>query len=553
MRQINGRTSVVIPTFNHAAYLPDAITSALAQTAPVEVIVVDDGSTDETAAVLERYADRVRVITLPHGGPIAARNAGIDAARGEFLMFLDADDVIAPEKVQAQLEAFTPPIGWVLCDVRIEDAVRNRSENASERYRYPQRNLGGWVRDQLAISNFIPIMAPLVRRSVIGDIRFGDLLPEDWHFWYAVAAIGRMRYLPRVLATYRKRRSGRNTTRRGVAHVSPQDEGGPLLLNLGCGTPGSPSWHPMPGCVNLDLSMGWSFEDGLPQYEDRSVAGITVSHALMYVDERDWPRVFGEFARVLAAGGVIRITEDDTVHPESSRRGGWRGSEPAVTQTSAAIVSAALVDVGLVPYEMSAATSRYRDPAALCQAQHGTPPHVFFVEGVKPANVLFAPHSDDEALFAAFTIIKHRPRVVVCFASTGDYGPTDVRQRESEAAGRELGGVPVEQWAGGDLVTQMRALDARDHPPIVWAPHAHASHPDHVAVSAAAREVFGGRVRWYHTYDVEGKVRRGQPVSHEPEWTWRKLRALACFESQVIHPRANRFFMGDLLEYTEGA
>lgn len=375
---VPGLTSVVIPTYNHAEYLEDAIVSALWQR-PAEVIVVDDGSTDGTDAVLGSFRDQIRVIRLPHGGPSKARNAGIEAARGEFLMFLDADDVIAHDKIAKQLAAFSDEVGWVLCDTRIEDDVRKRVELASERYRYAQRDLGGWIRDQLAASNFIPIHAPLIRRSVLtDDVRFGDKHPEDWHFWYRLASHARVRYIPDVLCTYRKRRGSRNTL--GIPETKPGD---PVLLNLGCGTPGALSWHPMPGCVNLDRSMGWCFEDGLPQYADGTVDGITVSHALMYIDERDWPKVFAEFARVLKPGGVLRVTEDVTDDPASSRFGGWKGSEPAVTLTSRPFVRAAMLTAGLCPVNVDADTTRYRD-RSLIQAQHGAPPDVFFVEGVKP-------------------------------------------------------------------------------------------------------------------------------------------------------------------------
>ena len=556
-----GLTSIIVPAFNHARFLPEALASAFAQTAPVEVLVVDDGSTDDTRNVLARMRQqypRLRVLELAHVGASAARNAGLEAARGEFIQFLDADDLLAPDKVARQLAVLeaSPLVGWVLCDVRIEDAVRGRVELASERYRYPQRNLGGWIREELAPSNFVPIMAPLVRASVLAGIRFGELLPEDWHFWYAVAGSARVAYLPEVLATYRKQRNGRNASRKGVAHVSPDHEAAPpLRLNLGCGTPGTRSWHPIRGCVNLDRSMGWCFEDGLPQYADRAVSGITVSHSLMYVDDRDWPRVFAEFARVLAPGGVIRITEDDTEHPASSRRGGWRGSEPAVAQTSARLVAAALADAGLVPLEVDATTTHYRD-RSLLQAQHGDPPDVFFLEGRRPSAVLFAPHHDDEALFAAFTIYAERPRVVVCYPSARDYGDTPTRRAETLAALRELGGVPSESWMGdggplGDLADQMRLFDELERPAIVWAPHVDASHPEHVRVAQAAGAVFGDRVRWYHTYDASGKVRRGREVAPSADQVAAKLRALACYRSQLEHPRARGFFLADLAEYTE--
>ena len=98
--------SVVIPTYNYAGYVGEAIDSALAQTAPPhEVIVVDDGSTDDTPAVLARYAGRVRVIRQANAGLSAARNAGIRAAGGEWVAFLDSDDAFHPRKLERQLAA----------------------------------------------------------------------------------------------------------------------------------------------------------------------------------------------------------------------------------------------------------------------------------------------------------------------------------------------------------------------------------------------------------------------------------------------------------------
>lgn len=545
--------SILIATYQHAEYLPAALDSALAQTIPCEVIVVDDGSTDGTAAILDRYADRVRVIRLPHGGPSTARNTGIDAATGEFVMLLDADDVIAPDKVEAQLAEFTPDIGWALCDVRIEDEAKQKVTKASVQYRYDDKGIGGWIQPLLRDGNFIPIMSPLVRRSVLSDtIRFDESrVPEDWHFWHAVAGVARVRYLPKVLATYRHRRTGRSRLPKQARAYSPHLTH-PLRLNLGCGTPTTRSWHPIDGMMNLDKSLGWRFEEGLPEFVDRGVAAITVSHALMYVSESDWRGFFAECARVLEPGGVIRITEDVTDDPRSSRHGGWRGSEPAVTLTSAALVRRHMAAAGLVVHDVDSGTTHYRD-TSLIQAQHGAPPHVFFIEGVRQVGVVFAPHNDDETLFAAFTILKHRPAVVVCYGSAGDYGSTPVREAETRDAMTVLGGGPVEQWNGGDLVAQMRAYDERAHPDRVWAPSVRASHADHVAVARAAREVFGDRVIAYHTYDGYGKVREGQPVEHEPAWTSQKLRALARYQSQILHPRANKFFQWDLDEFLERA
>jgi hypothetical protein len=97
--------SIVIPCYNQAAFLRDAIESALAQTyRRVEVIVIDDGSTDDTAAVADRYPVRWR--RQPNRGVSAARNSGLAETRGEYVVFLDADDRLLPFAVQVGVETF---------------------------------------------------------------------------------------------------------------------------------------------------------------------------------------------------------------------------------------------------------------------------------------------------------------------------------------------------------------------------------------------------------------------------------------------------------------
>lgn len=99
--------SIIIDSYNHAEYVGQAIDSALAQTyTPIEVIVVDDGSTDDSRSVIARYGKRVRAIHKPNGGQQSALNAGVAASRGEILCFLDGDDFFYPNKVEAILHPF---------------------------------------------------------------------------------------------------------------------------------------------------------------------------------------------------------------------------------------------------------------------------------------------------------------------------------------------------------------------------------------------------------------------------------------------------------------
>ncbi|WP_338503901.1 glycosyltransferase family 2 protein [Sphingomonas kaistensis] len=95
--------SIIIPTFNRAPLLGEAIDSALAQGGDNEVIVVDDGSTDDTPALLARYGDRISVLRQQNQGPSAARNLAANAARGEYLFFADSDDLIEPDAVSMLL------------------------------------------------------------------------------------------------------------------------------------------------------------------------------------------------------------------------------------------------------------------------------------------------------------------------------------------------------------------------------------------------------------------------------------------------------------------
>jgi glycosyltransferase involved in cell wall biosynthesis len=213
------RASLIIPTFNHARFVGAAIDSALAQTVSAfEIIVVDDGSTDETPTVLARYAARVRVLRQENRGLSAARNAGLAAAHGTFVSFLDADDVMAPTKLAAQLEVLerSHAIGWTYCDVLMETVVTGATARASERFGYASRALDGWLFPELIHGNFIPAIAPLVRRTALEvaggfDERLTAL--EDWDMWLRLSLIAEARYTPAVLVTYRIRPDGMSEDR----------------------------------------------------------------------------------------------------------------------------------------------------------------------------------------------------------------------------------------------------------------------------------------------------------------------------------------------------
>jgi glycosyltransferase involved in cell wall biosynthesis len=211
--------SLIIPTYNHARCLHEAIESALAQTHPrVEIIVVDDGSTDETADVLARYHGRLTSLRQTNRGLAAARNAGLRVAGGDYVAFLDADDVLAPSKLAEQAAVLDrdPQIGWTYCDVRMTYVVTGDHTLASERFHYRRRRLDGWLFGELVFGNFIPAIAPMMRRSILEKAGgFDETLTalEDWDLWLRVSLVAEARYLPALLATYRLQPEGMSQDR----------------------------------------------------------------------------------------------------------------------------------------------------------------------------------------------------------------------------------------------------------------------------------------------------------------------------------------------------
>ncbi|MGO8688254.1 MAG: glycosyltransferase [Thermoguttaceae bacterium] len=108
------RVTVVIPCFNAARFLRATLESALNQShAPIEVLVIDDGSTDQSAAIAASYGPPVRVISQTNQGESIARNRGIEEARGSWIAFLDADDIWLPEKLERQITAVQPGVACI--------------------------------------------------------------------------------------------------------------------------------------------------------------------------------------------------------------------------------------------------------------------------------------------------------------------------------------------------------------------------------------------------------------------------------------------------------
>jgi glycosyltransferase involved in cell wall biosynthesis len=207
------RVSVIIPAYNAGACIAEAIESVLDQSYPhYEIIIVDDGSTDTTKDVLEAFADKVTFIKQKHRGAAASRNAGIERAGGNYLTFLDADDLLLPTKlsVQASFLDNNPEIDVVYSDGYIfydsEDGLEveqpfSETWFLDKTLSTPPRNI-----EVLLIRNAFPINAAMVRKDRVAAVGgFDETLAalEDWELWFRLGQKYNFAFLDEKVAKYR--------------------------------------------------------------------------------------------------------------------------------------------------------------------------------------------------------------------------------------------------------------------------------------------------------------------------------------------------------------
>ncbi|HEV2991801.1 MAG TPA: glycosyltransferase family A protein [Candidatus Angelobacter sp.] len=209
MSSATADVSVIIATHNRETLVAEAIDSVLAQSMKVrEIIVIDDGSTDNTRRTLSHYGSRIRAFFQPNQGPSRARNYGIREARGRWIAFLDDDDVWLREKIerQMQLAQQDPDLGLIYCsDHAVDEQLQVRHT------RHAAHDNRGDVFEQLLVRNFIFTSGVIARNDAIeqagpmdASLKFG----EDWDLWLRIAARHPVDFVPEPLVLYRQSATG---------------------------------------------------------------------------------------------------------------------------------------------------------------------------------------------------------------------------------------------------------------------------------------------------------------------------------------------------------
>ena len=213
------KVTAAITTYNRAAFLPGALESVFAQTRiPDEVLVVDDGSDDDTPEVLASYGDRVRVVRQENSGRSAARNRAVEEARSELLSFLDSDDVWLPDKLERQVPVFerSDRVGMVHGHVDLIDAEGERLAEESERHHelFSAAHRGGVTYAGYAFDCRCFSSALTARVDALRDVGLYDpaLLLDDYDVYLRLALDWEIEFLEGPPVALYRHHEGQMTT-----------------------------------------------------------------------------------------------------------------------------------------------------------------------------------------------------------------------------------------------------------------------------------------------------------------------------------------------------
>lgn len=210
------KVSIVIPAFNRAAMLRQAIASVISEDYPEkEIIVVDDGSTDETSQVVREFGSDVKYHYIENGGVSKARNVGISMSSGEWIAFLDSDDLWLPGKLSCQMRYLAANPHIHICQTEEEwqrNGVKVNPKNIHKKY-------SGWIFEECIPLCIVSPSAVIIKRTVFDDVGFFDeKMPacEDYDLWLRIAQKYQIITLPEKLIIKRGGHEGQLSNQRGL-------------------------------------------------------------------------------------------------------------------------------------------------------------------------------------------------------------------------------------------------------------------------------------------------------------------------------------------------
>ena len=198
---MSGKVSVIIPTFNREKFITKAIDSVMAQTyQDFEIIVLDDGSTDNTRELLGRYNDRVKYFYQENRGIASARNEAIKRSSGDYIAFLDSDDYWIREKLEKQIQVFNQHqeygmVASCCSSIRLDGSFREKNRPGKS----------GWVLEDLFRKNFIRTSSAMIKRECLDQVGLFDESfreCEEYDLWLRIAARYPIGFINESLAVY---------------------------------------------------------------------------------------------------------------------------------------------------------------------------------------------------------------------------------------------------------------------------------------------------------------------------------------------------------------